>query len=346
MHNGETRSGWGRGGPGTDAPPGAPEHELVISIINYRTADMTIRCVETVLAALAALDGVDGHVALVDNFSDDGSVEKLRAWIDGLGPEAPVSLTASPVNSGFSGGHNIGIRARKARFYLIFNSDAELLPGAPRALLDCAAANPRAGLIGSQLEYEDGTVQVSCFRFPSAFSELIRAAATGPVTKLFKRHDVPLDMPPAPDQIDWVSFASIMARAEMIEEIGMMDEGYFLYSEDTEYCWRARQAGWGVLYAPEARAIHHRGGSAPVKAQAAAKKRIPAYFYASRTRFLATSRGRVGLIAANLAWHLGRGVAMLRIAMGSKGHRTVAHEARDIWTNALDPFGDPRKPES
>lgn len=341
MQHGEARSSWGRGGPGSDAPDGAQEHDLVISIINYRTAEMTIRCAETVLASLG---DVDGHVALVDNFSDDGSVETLRAWVDGLGPDAPVSLTASPTNTGFSGGHNIGIRARKGRFYLIFNSDAELLPGAPRALLDCAAANPRAGLIGSRLEYDTGEVQISCFRFPSAFSELIRGAASGPVTRLLARHNVPLPTSPDPAQIGWVSFASIMARAEMIKDIGMMDEGYFLYSEDTEYCWRARQAGWNTLYEPAARAIHHRGGSAPVKAQAAAKKRVPAYFYASRSRFLATARGRSGLIAANLAWHLGRGVALVRILLGSKGHRPVEREARDIWTNAFDPFGDPRKP--
>jgi N-acetylglucosaminyl-diphospho-decaprenol L-rhamnosyltransferase len=343
MHNSETRSSWGSGGPGSAAPKGAPDCDLVVSIINYRTAEMTIRCVETVLPAL---NGIDGHVALVDNFSDDGSVEKLQAWIDGLGPGAPVSLTASPTNTGFSGGHNIGIRARKGRFYLIFNSDAELKPDAAQALLDSAAANPRAGLIGSRLEYENGEVQVSCFRFPSVWSELIRAAGTGLVTKLLARHNVPLSIPPDPGQIDWVSFASVMARAEMIDQIGMMDEGYFLYSEDTEYSWRARQAGWGVVYEPRARAIHHRGGSAPVKAQAAAKKRVPAYFYASRSRFMATAHGRAGLIAANLAWHLGRGVAMLRILMGSKNHRTVAHEAYDIWTNALDPFGDRRQPRS
>jgi hypothetical protein len=343
MHNTKARSGWGRGGPGSDAPDEAPVCDLVVSVINYRTAEMTIRCAETVLAAL---EGVDGHVALVDNFSDDGSVETLQAWIDALGPDAPVSLTAAPTNTGFSGGHNIGIRARKARFYLIFNSDAELKPGAARALLDCAAANPRAGLIGSRLEYENGEVQISCFRFPSAWSELIRAAGTGLVTKLLARHNVPLAMPPDPSQIDWVSFASVMVRAEMVDQIGMMDEGYFLYSEDTEYSWRARQAGWGVVYEPRARAVHHRGGSAPVKAQAAAKKRIPAYFYASRSRFMATAHGRAGLIAANLAWHLGRGVAMLRILMGSKNHRTVAHESRDVWINALDPFGDRRQPGS
>jgi hypothetical protein len=341
MTNGAARAGWGRGGPGSDAPEGAPLHDLVVTIINYGTAEMTIRCLDGVLDAIRDLNA---HVALVDNFSDDDSVAVLRAHIQARGPDAPVTLIASSDNSGFSGGHNIGIRAARGRFYLIFNSDAELRPGAPQALLACAAAHPRAGLIGSRLEYEDGTVQGSCFRRPSAWSELDRGACTGPVTKLLRRHVVALPVPPDPAKIEWVSFASVLARAEMIEDIGMMDEGFFLYSEDTEYCWRADRAGWATLYEPAACAVHHRGGSSEVKSQLAVGKRAPAYFYASRARLVATMHGRVGLIAANLAWHLGRAIARLRTRPGRTPPKTVEGEARDIWINAFDPWGDRRRP--
>ena len=342
MPHDKVREGWGHGGPGSDAPEGAPLHDIVVSIINFRTPEMTITCVDSVLAAL---EGVNGHIALVDNFSNDGSAETLRAYVDGLGEGAPVTLVESPVNTGFSGGHNIGMRAARGRFYLIFNSDAELRPGAPQALLARAAAEPDAGLIGSRLEYETGEVQVSCFRFPTVWTELAQTSALPPVSRLLRRHFTGLSMPPDPAEIEWMSFASILLRAEMVEAIGMMDEGFFMYSEDAEYTWRARRAGWRVVYEPAARAVHHRGGSSDVKSSTAAHKRVPAYFYASRTRLLRILHGPAGPTLANLGWHLGRALSLLRPLMGKPRPRVPDGRARDIWINVLDPYGDRRHPE-
>jgi GT2 family glycosyltransferase len=121
-----------------------------------------------------------------------------------------------------------------------------------------------------------------------------------------------------------------------------MDDGYFLYFEDTEYCLRAARAGWSVAYVPQARAVHFRGGSGPVKAMAAAKKRLPAYFYASRSRFLYQAHGTAGLWLANLAWLSGRGLAQLRRLAGKPVPPSNAAEARDIWINSLSPLGDRR----
>lgn len=318
-----------------------PPLDLVISIINYRTAEMTIACVDSVLADL---DGIAGHVVVVDNASGDGSAETIAAWIEAQGPEVPVTLVRSAANSGFSGGHNQGIGAKRARFYLVLNSDALLRPGFCRTILDAAIADPQAGLFTPRLEYEDGEQQISCFRIPTPWSELIRAAATGPVTKAFKRYEVALEMPPDPDQIGWASFACILLRGEMVEEIGPMDEGYFLYFEDTEYCLRATRAGWGIRYVPEARAVHFRGGSAPVKSLARERKRLPAYYYASRSRLLYQAHGRAGLLAANLLWYLGRGIAGLRGLAGKAPAPANAAEGRDIWINAANPLGNRRAP--
>jgi N-acetylglucosaminyl-diphospho-decaprenol L-rhamnosyltransferase len=342
MDNRKARAGWGHGRPGSDAPEGAPLHDIVVSIINFRTPDMTIRCVDSVLAAL---EGVNGHVALVDNFSGDDSVARLRAYVETLGPDPRVTLVESPDNTGFSGGHNIGLRAARGRFYLIFNSDAELRPGAPEALLARAEAEPDAGLIGCRLEYGDGEVQMSCFRFPTVWSDLARTSGLAPVSWLLRRHFIALNMPPRPEAIEWMSFASILLRAEMVDAIGMMDEGFFMYSEDVEYCWRARRAGWRAVHEPAARAIHHRGGSSEVKSQTAARKRVPAYFHASRTRLLATLYGRAAPVLANLGWHLGRALSLLSPLIGKTRPRMPEKMARDIWINAFDPWGDRRHPE-
>ena len=321
-----------------------PNLRLVVSIINYRTGPMTWTCVQSVLEDLAGRQ--DALVVVVDNASGDGSAEDLAERIAALpAGETPVRLVRSATNSGFSGGHNQGIAAAPADYYLVLNSDAIVRPGFFATLLGVADAAPAGfGLFAPQLEYDDGEVQVSLFRFPSPMSEVIRGAGSGPVTRLLRRWDVPLPERPAPDQIGWASFACILLKGEMVRAIGPMDEGYFLYFEDAEYCLRARRAGWRILPVPEARAVHYRGGSGPVKALAAQRKRLPAYFYASRARFMRQAAGPAGPVLANLAWIGGRGIARLRRLTGRAVPAGTLAEARDIWINSLRPLsGGSRK---
>ncbi len=317
----------------------SPRFEVVVSIINFRTAGLTIQCVQSVLGDFS---GVNGHVVIVDNLSDDGSAEEIEDWITAQGPDMPVSLVRSATNSGFSGGHNQGMAAREADFYLVLNSDAELRPGFLKAMLATVRSNPDYGFFTPRLEDPDGTAQISHFRFPTPLTELIRTAETGFVTRLFQGHVVHLTTEPEPDQIGWASFACILLRSKMVEDLGPMDEGYFLYFEDAEYCWRARQADWRILHVPEARAIHYRGGSGPVKKLAAAKKRMPAYFYASRARLLYQLYGWGGLMTTNLLWYLGRMIGYLRVFAGKPVPKVCEREASDIWINAFSPLGDRR----
>ena len=269
----------------------------------------------------------------------------IEKFIEENPQNTSVRLIRSERNTGFSGGHNIGMAAGDAEFYLIFNSDALVRTGALRALLARARAEPDAGLIGCGLEWPNGEKQVSCFRGFSPVSEFIRAAATGPVTRLLRSYEVPLhDIPPPPETVEWVSFASVLLRADACDAAGPMDEGYFLYFEDADYCLAVRRAGWKVVYEPAARVVHLRGGSAPVKTLAAQRKRLPSYYYKSRTRYLRKAWGPLGPLAANLCWLLGRGVALCRGLFSRTGRSGVAHEACDIWINFLDPLRDDRKP--
>jgi GT2 family glycosyltransferase len=312
---------------------------IAISIINYCTADLTINCVRSVLKDIGALPA---QVVIVDNASGDGSADRIADWIGTLPDTAPVTLVRSPLNTGFSGGHNLGIAAVAAETYLVLNSDAILRPGFLHAILAVADAHPEAGLIAPRIETEDGAVQVSQFRFHSPWSELIRGAETGPVTKVLKHHVVALSPPADPAEVEWASFACILLRGSMVKALGPMDEGYFLYFEDAEYCLRARRAGWRIALAPEAVAVHFRGGSGPVKAKARARKRLPAYYYRSRSRFLAQAHGHAGLLLANLGWHLGRGIAAARRIAGKPVPPAIEREARDIWTQFRAPLSRPR----
>lgn len=314
---------------------------IVISIINYRTETLTLQCLRSALEALA---GLNGQIIVVDNASGDGSAEAIAEWIEAQPAQTPVRLVRSETNTGFSGGHNQGISACEADYYLLLNSDALLRPGFCSTILAEADADTIGGLFAPRIEYDDGEVQTSCFRFPNPASEMIRSACTGLVTRILKRYEVALGPRPNPDNIEWASFACILLRGTMVRQIGLMDEGYFLYYEDAEYCLRARRAGWPVVYVPQARAVHLRGGSGPVKTLIKAKKRLPAYYYSSRSRFLFQAHGWSGLLAANIAWHLGRGVAQMRRFAGRKPHPMADKQMRDIWINATTPMGSRRAP--
>ncbi len=313
-----------------------PDARILVSIINYRTAEMTIRCVATVMEELK---GLNGRVVVVDNASGDDSADRIEAWIAEQGDGTPVRLIRSERNTGFSGGHNIGIGAGEADLYLVLNSDAELRPGFFRAMLAAAAARPEAGLFAPAIEREDGSVQDSCFRFPTPVSEFIRGANSGPVTKALSGWTVSLGPDPDEADIRWASFACILLRETMVREIGPLDEGYFMYFEDIDYCREARRKGWRIARVGQARALHLQGGSGPVKKLSRARKRLPAYFYASRSRFFYRSYGWAGLIAANLSWAAGRGVAQTRRLLGVEVNSAAEGEGSDIWINAARPLG-------
>lgn len=316
---------------------------LGIVVINYKSAALTRDCVSALAPDLAALDA---RIAVVDNFSNDGSAEELEHWLGGTEPwKRRVRLFRSGANSGFSGGNNQGIAALDAADYLLINSDAIVRPGAVARLLETAGQEQDAGIIAPRLEDPDGTAQISCFRFHSPLSEFLAAAQTGPLDALFRFAVVPRPVSGTRADCQWVSFACVLLRRDALEAAGPMDEGYFMYFEDADYCARVRRAGFRVVYEPAARAVHLRGGTAPVKALMKAKKRPPAYYYAARTRYFRKWWGPLGPVAANLMWLAGRGVARLRALLGKPAPLLCDSQGKDQWINWRDPLGDRRAPD-
>lgn len=309
---------------------------IAVSIINYKTGDMTIAAVQSVLEDLGDLKA---DIIVVDNASGDGSDEQIAEWI-ARGGDPRVKLVRSETNTGFSGGHNQGMAAAPdAEYYLLLNSDTLLRPGFFGRVLQAAEADPRLGIFAPRLEFEDGTPQESCFRYPKILSEFIRGAESGPITRVLRRYEVPLGLTPRAKDIQWVSFACVLLRAKMVRTIGTMDEGYFLYFEDAEYCLRALRAGWSIEFVREARVVHFRGGSGPAKALSEERKRMPGYFWRSRARFLRQACGPFGPFLGNVAWLAGRSLAHFRPLVGKSVPASNESEWRDIWTNILKPMG-------
>jgi N-acetylglucosaminyl-diphospho-decaprenol L-rhamnosyltransferase len=295
-------------------------------VLNYRTPGLVLDCVDSLLPQLHP----DDRVLVVDNASGDDSAERIARGLAERGSPA-VGLLESDRNDGFSAGLNLGLRALEARAYLLLNSDTVLRPGALDALWEALRSDPRVGIASPRLEWPDATAQQSCFRFHTPLSELIAGSATGPIRSVLDRWDVPLPVAEAPLEPDWTSFAAVLVRSELLRDVGLLDEGFFMYYEDVDYCRRARRSGWRILHDPRARVVHLRGQSSPVKALTAAGKRRPRYYYASRARYYRKHFGWQGYLAANLLWTFGRGIAWLRAAVGRKVPHTVERELLDVW---------------
>ena len=308
--------------------------KLNIVIVNYRTPQLVINCLCSLENEIQIGQDI---VVVVDNASGDDSIKQIERAIAENQWDF-VRVVPSSINGGFSAGNNLGIKAVRADAYLLLNSDTIVRSGAIASLLQAMATNPEAGLISPRLEWLDGTPQISCFRYLSPVSELIKAARTGLITKLLDKYDVPLPVSDKPIKPQWTSFACVLVRHEVVEQIGLMDEGYFMYFDDVDYCRKAMNAGWQILHWPQARVVHLRGGSSSVKAELAARKRPKSYYYASRTRYFTTFYGSVGLAIANTFWLAGRSISFARELIRSKQPHTCEREAQDIWQNWRNPM--------
>jgi len=309
---------------------------LAVIIINYKTPQLVLDCLESLLPEI---QNIKAQVVVVDNYSNDGSSEKISNWLTGNDLLQQVELIISSENTGFSGGNNKGINSVEADYYLLLNSDTLVRRGAISLLLGAVINNDSAGLISPRLEWPDASPQESCFRFHTPVSELLASANTGLITKLFQRFNVPFPISTQAAYYDWTSFACVLVRVEVFKEIGLMDEGYFMYYEDVAFAYKAQQAGWKVLNVPEAHVVHLRGGSSPLKSQAKQRKRLPRYYYESRTRYFYQVYGYVGLLMANLFWTLGYGVSLLRSLLSSLFKPNISScQWRDIWINFLNPL--------
>ncbi|MCB9897827.1 MAG: glycosyltransferase family 2 protein [Planctomycetes bacterium] len=313
--------------PGSQAAPDDARARTAVVIVHYRTPALVLDCLETLVPEL---DPGRDVAVVVDNASADGSAETLRAALAQRAWSA-VRFVESPVNGGFSAGNNVGIAAVDADAYLLLNSDTLVRPGALAALRAALDSSPDVGLVGPRLEWPDGEAQTSCFRQFTPFSELIRGSRTGLVRRLLARWDVPLPVGDEPCEPEWMSFAAVLVRRAVLERVGPLDEGFFMFFEDADYCRSARRAGWRLRHEPRAHVVHLRGGTSPVKALAAARKRGPRYWYAARARYYRKRLGTPWLLLANLMWTLGRALAWVREVLRTKRPHTVEHELFDTW---------------
>lgn len=236
--------------------------KVSIVIVSWNTVDLLRRCLVTLKDEIAGTPSCDVEVFVVDNNSKDGSAEMVALEHDW------VNLTVNSDNLGFAKANNQALVRASGDYLLLLNPDTEIQKGTLNTLLTFLDKNPRAGVVAPKLLNSDGSIQRSCRQFPTFFGmlfELIGLSKIFPVGskygaqfREYKMLDWDHDDVRAVDQPEG---ACLMLRKAVIEEVGLLDEGYFMLFEEVDWCYRIKEKGWEIWFTPEAHVIHHYGQS-------------------------------------------------------------------------------------
>lgn len=229
--------------------------DVSIIIVSWNTCDILLKCLRSIYEKQ---NNMNFEVIVVDNASADGSAEKVS---DNF---SQVILIKNQENRGFAAANNQGIGIAKGRYILLLNSDTIVLNNAIAKTLSFAEAHPEVALVGCRILNPDMSLQPSCFMFPSVLNMLLSSSymyKLFPKSKFFGREHMTLWNRDEEREVDVATGCFMLVRREAIEQVGVMDEQFFMYGEETDWCYRFKQAGWKVMFTPEGEIIHLGGRS-------------------------------------------------------------------------------------
>ncbi len=250
---------------------------LSVVIVNWNTSCLLAECIRAIEFGAAS---VLHDIWVVDNGSSDDSVAMLRRKFP------HVHVIESQVNLGFAGANNLAMQRSEGRYLILLNTDAIVTPGSILALLDLAERTPRAGIIGAHLLNPDGSFQASHTDFPTLWQEFLILTTIG---RRLRGSWYPSHGPEeakGPQRVDYVEGACMLVRRDALEAVGGLDEGYFMYAEEVDWCRRMADKGWEVWYQPAAKVLHIGGASSAKR-----KTSREADLYRSRVRYFRIHHG-------------------------------------------------------
>jgi GT2 family glycosyltransferase len=229
--------------------------ELTISIVNYNSGEYLPALLRSIYSG-----GITApfEVILVDNASSDGSLE----YVAGSFPQVKIIKNTS--NLGFAKAQNMGIKSSSGKFFLMLNPDMTVMPGAINKLLNFMKDHPLAGVVGGKVLNPDGTIQFSGKKFPTPLTAVFlslglhRLWPGNPISREYYMEEKEYDRT---KEVDHVMGSFLMARKEVFVKTGPLDELFFLYCEDVDWCMRAKNTGFKIYYFPEAAVTHQKGGA-------------------------------------------------------------------------------------
>lgn len=230
--------------------------DVSVLIVNWNTREVTCECLESVYDQT---QGIAFEVILIDNASSDGSADAIRCRY----PE--VKLIENKENLGFAAANNQGIKSAQGRYVLLLNPDTVIQEGAIDKTVAFMDKQSEAGVVGIRNYNADGSLARNCFQFASVQNLMITTLGLHslfPKNRYFGRERLSWWDYQTIREVDVVAGCYMLVRREAIDQVGIMDEAYFMYGEEMDWCWRFKRAGWKTLYYPEARIIHYGGMSA------------------------------------------------------------------------------------
>jgi GT2 family glycosyltransferase len=281
---------------------------LTFILVNWNTKGHILEALRSIVDTVG---DYRHEIFVVDNGSTDGSPEAIRKVF----PRA--CLIRNEENLGFARAVNQALAQAGGGYCMLVNSDARLMQGAIKTLATFMEENPDVGIAGGQLMNEDGSRQNSIAPFPSLATELLNKRL---LRILFPRQYPGKERDyPAPLDVDSLVGACIIVRCQAIDEVGMLDEGYFFFMEETDWCLRLKKQGWRISFVPQARILHLQGASASL---AKAEARIE--YYRSRYRFFTKwhGRARTTFLKIGLMLRLVVEVAVNSLLLWNKRYRT------------------------
>jgi N-acetylglucosaminyl-diphospho-decaprenol L-rhamnosyltransferase len=280
--------------------------DLIVSIVNTNSRELLLACLET-------LQGADVETVVLDNASEDGSVEAVRDRF----PD--VRVIAQPFRAGFGTNHNTVIRATEGRYVYVLNEDTTAGDWAFDRVVAYLDAHPRVAALGPRLVYPDGRLQDSAWRFPTPLVSALGLLTVGKLGVKQSRGE-------AAHPVDWVMGAALVLRRGALQEVGLFDEEFFLYSEEVDLQFRLRQAGWEVHYFPEATVVHHES-----QFSAEIPERRINEMWRSRHRYWRKHHSGTGARVAALATGAQYAVRAAASPLVRRNPRRMLLHARDSW---------------
>jgi GT2 family glycosyltransferase len=233
---------------------------LSIIIVNYNVKSLLKKCLESIFEHEK---NVEYEVIVVDNSSMDRSQEMLKRDF----PQ--VKLVENKSNLGFSAGCNQGIKEGQGRYILLLNPDTELTPGGIKKMIEFMDSKPEVGICGPKMMDQEGNIQFSCRSFPSYLTAVSSSQSIlnriFPQNLLSQKYLLKNQDHSQIQEVDWVSGSCLLAKREMLEKVGLLDERFYMYVEDVDLCYRAKKSGFSVFYFPQVLVIHHIGKSTQKK---------------------------------------------------------------------------------
>ena len=309
------------------------ESSLLVSIVNWKTADLTIGCLHSIAEEISDLPQC--HVIVVDNGSPDQSADQISDAIQKNEWGSFVTLVRLTDNRGFAAGNNAAIRAGlearpQTAHVLLLNPDTIVRHGAIPTLIHFMQTHDDIGIAGGRSEDPDTTPQHCCFTFPNIVGEAASATNVGLIRRLLKSRITHIPIPEEPSQVDWVSGAFMIVRTDVLHEVGLLDESFFLYFEETDFILRARRAGWPCWHVPQSRIVHLVGQSSGVTRRDQLPKRVPNYWYESRTRYFVMNHGRAYAAVTDLLVVLASCLSLVRGMIQREAPRNPPYFIRDL----------------